>query len=129
MREMQGDHEAQDRYLDYLRLWLHDRSYISPCCMTGILPVKKCDTHSALNMFSEFRILGAYGPRSVVRAMETGDFASYWNEAVSHIALQRYIDLDMDGLRGKFVRFVAGGRAREKKWYVYQRLGPSPFCG
>lgn len=41
------------KYLDFLRNWLKDKPYISLAYMTGILPVKKYGTHSALNMFTE----------------------------------------------------------------------------
>ncbi len=33
---------------------MKDKWYIHPAYMTGILPVKKYGTHSALNMFDEF---------------------------------------------------------------------------
>lgn len=53
-REYQSDLDAQKKYLDFLRIWLKDRTYVGLCYMTGILPIKKYGTHSALNMFSEF---------------------------------------------------------------------------
>lgn len=53
-REYRGQKEAQDQYLDFLRDFLKDREYIHLAYMTGILPIKKYGTHSALNMFSEF---------------------------------------------------------------------------
>jgi hypothetical protein len=52
------DDEAQRRYLDFLRLFLKDKDYISLVWMTGILPIKKYGTHSALNMFYEFSMTG-----------------------------------------------------------------------
>ena len=57
MREKQADLEAQRRYLDFLRSWLKDKPYVALCYMTGILPIKKYGTHSALNMFSEFSMV------------------------------------------------------------------------
>ena len=53
-REYSQDSEAQKMYLDFLRDWLKDKSYVALAYMTGILPIKKYGTHSALNMFSEF---------------------------------------------------------------------------
>ena len=53
-REYQDDKESQKRYLDFLRAWLKDQEYVALAYMTGILPVKKYGTHSALNMFSEY---------------------------------------------------------------------------
>lgn len=151
MREHRDDHEGQRRYLDFLRAWLKDKPYVALCYMTGILPIKKYGSHSALNMFDEFsmvdpdemapfmgftedevralctawdrdfdeckawydgyRLAGVgsvYSPRSVVRAMETGRFGSYWSRTETYEALRRYIDLDMDGLHGKVVELTAG---------------------
>ncbi len=53
-REYRNDHEAQEQYLDFLRDWLKDKAYIGLAYMTGILPIKKYGTHSALNMFYEY---------------------------------------------------------------------------
>ena len=53
-REYKQDEEAQRKYLDFLRVWLKDKGYIALAYMTGILPVKKYGTHSALNMFMEY---------------------------------------------------------------------------
>ncbi|MEE3489097.1 MAG: AAA family ATPase [Bulleidia sp.] len=53
-REYPHDEEAQRKYLDFLRDWLKDKAYIALAYMTGILPIKKYGTHSALNMFTEY---------------------------------------------------------------------------
>ena len=53
-REYQHDQAAQKKYLDFLRAWLKDQEYVGLAYMTGILPVKKYGSHSALNMFTEF---------------------------------------------------------------------------
>lgn len=53
-RDVRPNEEAQKMYLDFLRDLLKDKGYIALCYMTGILPVKKYGTHSALNMFDEF---------------------------------------------------------------------------
>lgn len=53
-REFPHDTEAQRKYLDFLRDWLKDKAYIGLAYMTGILPIKKYGTHSALNMFTEY---------------------------------------------------------------------------
>ena len=60
-REYKEDKKAQEQYLDFLRDFLKDKSYIHLAYMTGILPVKKYGTHSALNMFDEFSMIYA-GP-------------------------------------------------------------------
>ena len=53
-REYSHNTEAQKKYLDFLRAWLKDQSYVALAYMTGILPIKKYGSHSALNMFSEY---------------------------------------------------------------------------
>lgn len=57
--------EEQTKYLDFLRDLLKDKTYVSLAYMTGILPIKKYGTHSALNMFDEYSMT------------EPGDFAQY----------------------------------------------------
>ncbi len=153
MRESAEDHDAQKKYLDFLRGWLKDMPFVALAYMTGILPIKKYGTHSALNMFDEFSMLephemapftgftsdevaalcrewgrdfdeckawydgyrlpGAgevYAPRSVVRAMQTGEFSSYWTQTETFEALRKYIEMDFDGLHAKVVELVGGGR-------------------
>ena len=56
-REYKNNKEAQEKYLDFLRNLLKDKSYVSLCYMTGILPIKKYGTHSALNMFDEISMV------------------------------------------------------------------------
>ncbi len=56
-REYPQDKEAQELYLDFLRDLLKDKAYVHLAYMTGILPIKKYGTHSALNMFDEFSML------------------------------------------------------------------------
>lgn len=53
-REEQKNTEGQKGYLDFLRDLLKDRTYVKLAYMTGILPIKKYGTHSALNIFDEF---------------------------------------------------------------------------
>ena len=58
-REYKQDKEAQKKYLDFLRDWMKDKAYIGLAYMTGILPIKKYGTHSALNMFTEYSMVNA----------------------------------------------------------------------
>ena len=153
MRESVDDHDAQKAYLGFLRAWLKDQPFVALAYMTGILPVKKYGSHSALNMFDEFSMVDplemapfmgftsdkvaalcqewgrdlneckawydgyrlpgvgeVYAPRSVVRAMMSGEFSSYWTQTETFKALRKYIDMDLDGLHGKVVELVGGGR-------------------
>ncbi|AGF55520.1 hypothetical protein B0P06_000381 [Clostridium saccharoperbutylacetonicum] len=57
--------ENQNDYLEFLRNLLKDQPYVALTYMTGVLPIKKYSSGSALNMFDEFtflkdRIFGEY---------------------------------------------------------------------
>ena len=65
-REYQQDDAAQKKYLDFLRVWLKDKDYVALAYMTGILPIKKYGSHSALNMFTEYSMT------------DSGDLAEYF---------------------------------------------------
>lgn len=56
-REEKENKEAQKLYLDFLRDLFKDRAYVKMAYMTGILPIKKYGTHSALNIFDEFSMV------------------------------------------------------------------------
>ena len=56
-REYKEDTASQKKYLDFLRNLLKDQPYVALAYMTGILPVKKYGTHSALNMFDEYSMI------------------------------------------------------------------------
>jgi len=56
-RVYKNDTNSQQKYLDFLRLWFKDKEYVGLAYMTGILPVKKYGTHSALNMFAEYSMI------------------------------------------------------------------------
>ena len=49
--------EVQKAYLDFLQDLFKDRTYVKVAYMTGILPIKKYGTHSALNIFDEFSMI------------------------------------------------------------------------
>ena len=49
--------DNQNDFLEFLRGLLKDNPYVSLCYMTGILPIKKHSSNSALNMFDEFTFL------------------------------------------------------------------------
>ena len=53
-RDPKVSKDWQRKYLDFMRWWLKDKEYVGLVYMTGIFPIRKCGTHSALNMFSEF---------------------------------------------------------------------------
>ena len=49
--------ENENDFLEFLRNILKDEPYVALCYMTGVLPVKKYSSGSALNMFDEFTFL------------------------------------------------------------------------
>ena len=79
-REYQEDKEAQKKYLDFLRAWLKDKNYVALAYMTGILPVKKYGSHSALNMFTEY---------SMTNPREMAEFFGFTKEEVETLC-QKY---------------------------------------
>lgn len=86
-REYITDKKAQEKYLDFLRDLLKDKGYVGLAYMTGILPIKKYGTHSALNMFDEFSMI------------DPGPLAEYvgFTEEVSELC-ERY-GMDMQELK------------------------------
>ena len=69
IRETSGDSVAQERYLNLLRGWFKNNNFtptvVAAAYMTGILPIKKDGSQSAISDFEEYSVL------------EPGDFAGY----------------------------------------------------
>ncbi len=84
-REKQQDMEGQKKYLDFLRDWLKDKEYIALAYMTGILPIKKYGSHSALNMFAEF---------SMANQRELEEFVGFTEAEVKKICEEYQCDFD-----------------------------------
>ena len=49
--------DHQNEFLEFLRNLLKDKSYVALAYMTGVLPIKKHSSTSALNMFDEYTML------------------------------------------------------------------------
>ncbi len=84
-RERKNDKKGQKRYLDFLRDWMKDKSYIALAYMTGILPIKKYGKHSALNMFTEY---------SMIFPRELAPYTGFTEEEVKSLALEYGRDYD-----------------------------------
>lgn len=69
IRETVGDSEAQERYLNLLRSWFKNGNFtpavVAAAYMTGILPIKKDGSQSAISDFDEYTVL------------DPGDFADF----------------------------------------------------
>ena len=103
MREHMNDKEAQKIYLDFLRNWLKDKEYVALAYMTGILPIKKYGTHSALNMFKEYSMLKS-------------------------VALNRYIGFTNDEVEGLCKKYNMDFETM-KSWYNGYKLGKTEiYC-
>lgn len=84
-RENKDGSEAHKIYLDFLRNLLKDRSYVALAYMTGILPIKKYGTHSALNMFDEF---------SMTNPKQLSEFVGFTETEVQKLCEQYNMDFD-----------------------------------
>lgn len=64
MREKKEDLDGLKLYLEWLKLIMKDKEYLALAYMTGILPIKKYGSNSALNMFREYSMTsaGKYAP-------------------------------------------------------------------
>lgn len=78
-REYQQNQDAQKQYLDFLRAWLKDQDYVALAYMTGILPIKKYGSHSALNMFTEY---------SMTNPREMAEYFGFTEEEVKLLCRQ-----------------------------------------
>jgi len=89
IRESSGDPEAQERYLNLLRGWFKNNNFtpvaVAAAYMTGILPIKKDGSQSAISDFEEYSIL------------EPGEFAGYvgfTEDEVRNLCEQKGKDFD-----------------------------------
>lgn len=78
-RIARNDTVSQKNYLDFLRDLFKDRTYVTLAYMTGILPIKKYGTHSALNIFDEY---------SMVNPGELAPYTGFTEEEVKTLCEQ-----------------------------------------
>ena len=60
LREVPDDSQVLRSYLHYLQDLLKDKAYVALAYITGILPVRKYGSQSALNMFREYTMTNAF---------------------------------------------------------------------
>ncbi len=92
--------DDQVTYLNFLRNLLKDQSYVALAYMTGILPIKKYNTQSALNNFREY---------SMVQPRKMAGYFGFTKEEVRKLA-DKY-GMDFEEL---------------KKWYDGYQIGSEP---
>ncbi len=78
-------HEVQEDYLDFLRDLFKDRVYVKLAYMTGILPIKKYGTHSALNIFDEY---------TMTNPMQLGKYVGFTEQEVKELCDQYHMDYE-----------------------------------
>lgn len=147
--------EIEKEYLMFLRMLFKSSGTTSrifaAVYMTGILPIKKDGSQSAISDFREYTILdpmqyaeyvgfteeevsqlckeknrnfdlmkswydgytvgdrhSIYNPYSVMCAIESGKYRSYWKKTSAAETLLTYIDMDRDGLQNDIARLIAG---------------------
>ena len=145
----------QSEYLEFLRSLFKNSGTTSKifaaAYMTGILPIKKDGSQSAISDFEEYSVLepgefagfvgfteeevkkiceeknkdfekmklwydgytvgekhSIYNPYSVMHAVSSGKFKSYWKKTSAAETLMTYIDMDQDGLQDTIARLIAG---------------------
>lgn len=155
IREAAHDETAQMRYLNLLRGLFKNGNFtpnvVAAAYMTGILPIKKDGSQSAISDFQEYSMLypgpfaeyvgfteeevrrlcgehhisfenmrrwydgytvglvsSVYNPFSVMSAVESRRFRSYWKKTTAAETLLTYIDMDQDGLQEDIARLIAG---------------------
>ena len=155
IREGAKDPDAQKTYLELLREWFKNGTFtpkvVAAAYMTGILPIKKDGSQSAISDFSEYTMikplgfapfvgftedevrrlceshradfqamkrwydgyeLGAvgavYNPNSVMKAIENGDYDSYWTQTSAAEGLMDYISRDYNGLTKTVAELIGG---------------------
>ncbi|MCI6732426.1 MAG: AAA family ATPase, partial [Lachnospiraceae bacterium] len=106
-RENKDGSEAHKMYLDLLRNLLKDKSYVALTYMTGILPIKKYGTHSALNMFDEF---------SMTNPKQLAEFVGFTESEVKELCDRYGMDFEetrrwYDGYRFENVAHVYSPRS------------------
>lgn len=157
IREPRMEPEVQERYFSLLRSWFKNNNFtpnvVAAAYMTGILPIKKDGSQSAISDFQEYTILdpmeyseyvgfnedevrqlcdakgrnfdsikkwydgytvgdkhSIYNPYSVMCALKSGKFTSYWKKTSAVETLLTYIDMDEEGLQQDIAKLIAGER-------------------
>lgn len=155
IREAGDDPKAQRAYLEFLRSLFKNSGVtakiFAAVYMTGILPIKKDGSQSAISDFLEYSVVcpmefaeyvgftenevkklcteydgnfsmmkqwydgysmgkagSIYNPNSVMKALRSQEFCSYWTETSASKSLMEYISLDFDGM-SKTVAELLGG--------------------
>lgn len=76
------------------------------CRRYGIDPARTETWYDGYNVNG----ISVFNPRSIVQLCQRRRFASYWTKTETYESLKNYILLDLDGLKSKVERLIAGER-------------------
>lgn len=152
-RESESDRKLCDECIDFYRNLFKSQAagkYVDLVYMTGILPIRRYSSQSALNNFIEYSMIDPdgiadsfgftegevkelcekwdmdfseikswydgyrlggkeiYNPRSVVRAITSGECRDYWTSTAGIGPVVEYMGYDGGALKGKITRMLAG---------------------
>ncbi len=82
-REPLSDDATQKDYLDFLRDLFKGQTFVKMAYMTGILPIKKYGTHSALNIFYEY---------SMTEPKELAEYTGFTEKEVQNLCEEYGMD-------------------------------------
>ncbi|MBQ9155416.1 MAG: AAA family ATPase [Eubacterium sp.] len=89
IREAKDDETAQQAYLNLLRGWFKNNNFtpkvVAAGYMTGILPIKKDGSQSAISDFKEY---------SMIKPRKFGEFVGFTEDEVRELCQQRNIHFD-----------------------------------
>ena len=89
IREAKEDAAAQKRFLDLLREWFKNSTFtpkaVAAAYMTGILPIKKDGSQSAISDFREY---------SMIKPRKYGEFVGFTENEVSDLCRRHAVDFE-----------------------------------
>ncbi|MBR1627977.1 MAG: AAA family ATPase [Lachnospiraceae bacterium] len=89
IREAKEDVVAQEAYLNLLRGWFKNTNFtprvVAAAYMTGILPIKKDGSQSAISDFKEY---------SMIKPRQYGSFVGFTEEEVKKLCVKKHIDFE-----------------------------------
>ena len=90
IREAKDEPTIQKQYLDLLREWFKNKAFtpkaVAAAYMTGILPIKKDDSQSAISDFEEF---------TMIKPSEFGGYVGFTQEEVRTICENKNADFEL----------------------------------
>lgn len=90
IRESPDDNTAQDRYFNLLRGWFKNNSFtpkvVAAAYITGILPIKKDGSQSAISDFKEY---------TMIKPRDFGEYVGFTENEVNELCDEHGMDFDL----------------------------------